>query len=530
VRRLPALAPVALALALAALGPLAPAGATFAPAGRPALAGFSHLAVDEPHGRLFLSQGAAGPVVVTDLSGAITSTLTGLGGATDLVLDPSGATVWVALPGSSAIAAVNTADLAVTTYPIGGGACPSRLAVVDAHVWTVAQCGASAAELYRLTPGAGTVSDIEPVSAGTLLAGSAQLPGVLVTVRPTDVGGTLEELDVTASPGQAPTVLASNDQLDSLPLQIAVSADGQRVVTSRGFVYRSSDLSLGRDRGDPGVDTALAVRADGQVAYGDLHTVHGFRLPGGTPTVDVDLTPAQLRPDGLGYGAHDVYVVTSDATGFGVTRMALRLPTAFHVALGARRVRYGHAVDVSVIAAAAPARAAIDLYAKPKGSPRRLVAHGLLDAGLRLDTSYVVKADETLIATFAGDPDWAPWSAQASVTVRPDVTMALSGELKVSHGRYVYRAGSHVHAVATALPHDTVGCVRVRLQVKESGRWRPYAPADCLRVSTKGRARVSLGHTAPLRGVDARVSAWLFDHPDDVAMAHTPWTALTFVR
>jgi hypothetical protein len=26
------------------------------------------------------------------------------------------------------------------------------------------------------------------------------------------------------------------------------------------------------------------------------------------------------------------------------------------------------------------------------------------------------------------------------------------------------------------------------------------------------------------------VSAWLFDHPDDVAMAHTPWTALTFVR
>ena len=99
----------------------------------------------------------------------------------------------------------------------------------------------------------------------------------------------------------------------------------------------------------------------------------------------------------------------------------------------------------------------------------------------------------------------------------------------MSQGRYVYRAGSRVHVVATALPHDAKGCVRVRLQVKQSGHWRPYAPADCVPLSAKGKVKVSLGHTAPLRGVDARVSSWLFDHPDDVAEAHTPWTALTFV-
>jgi hypothetical protein len=529
VRRLPAAAP-ALALLAAALAPVAPARATFVPAGRPALTGFSHLVADEGHGHLFFSQGPAGAVVVTDLSGATVSTLTSLAGATDLVLDPTGGTVWVALPAGSAVAAVDTADLTVTTYPIDTGTCPSRLAVVDAHVWTVAQCGTSAAELYRLTPGTGTVADIGAIATGTVVAGSPQLPGVLVTARPTDVGGTLEELDVTASPGAPPTLLASNDQLDSMPLQVAVSADGQRVVTSRGFVYRSSDLSLGRDRGDPAVDTALAVRADGQIAYGDLHTVHGFRLPGGSPMVDVTLSPAQVLPHGLGYGAHDVYVVTSDDTGFGVTPVTLRLPTTFHVALDAPRVRYGQAVGVSVIAAAAPAQAPIHLYAKRKGSPRRLVAQGSLDAGLRFDTSYVVKADETLTATFAGDADWAPWSAEASVSVRPVVSMALSGELEVTHGGYVYRAGSHVHVVATALPRATKGCVRVRLQVKQSGHWRPYAPADCVPVSAKGKARVSLGHTAPLRGVAARVSAWLFDHPDDVAMAHTPWTALTFVR
>lgn len=528
-RRLSAAAS-ALALLLATAALLAPAQASFVPAGRPALTAFSHVVADEAHGHLFFSQGQAGAVVVTDLTGATVSSLASLTGGTDLVLDPTGATVWVALPAASAVAAVDTADLAVTTYPIGGGSCPSRLAVVDAHVWTVAQCGPSTAELYRLTPGAGTVSDIGAIAPGTVVAGSPQLPGLLVTARPTDVGGTLEELDVTASPGQVPTLLASNDQLDSMPLQIAVSADGQRVVTSRGFVYRSSDLSLGRDRGDPAVETALAVRADGQIAYGDLHTVHGFRLPGGSPMVDVRLSTAKVLRYGLGYGAHDVYVVTSDDTGFGVTPVALRLPTAFHVAVDARRVRYGQAVGVSVIAPAAPVQAPINLYAKRKGSPRRLVAQGRLDAGLRFDTSYVVKADVTLTATFAGDADWAPWSAEASVSVRPVVSMALSGELRVTHGRYVYRAGSHVHVLATALPHATKGCVRVRLQVKESGHWRPYAPADCLPVSARGRAKVSLGHTAPLRGVEARVSAWLFDHPDDVAMAHTPWTALTFVR
>lgn len=526
-RRLPALA---VALALLALAAPGPARATFVPAGRPALAGFSHLVADEAHGHLFFSQGPAGPVVVTDLSGATVSTLTALTGATDLVLDPSGSTVWVALPTGSAVAAVDTADLSVTPYPLAAGTCPSLLAVVDANVWTVAQCGTSTAELVRLTPGTGTVSDIGSIAAGTVVAGSPQLPGVLVTARPTDVGATLEELDVGASPGQPPSLLASNDQLDSMPLQIAVSADGQRVVTSRGFVYRSSDLSLGRDRGDPAVERALAVRADGQVAYGDLHVVHGFRLPGGSPMVDVRLSPAQMLPFGLGYGAHDVYVVTADDTGLGVTAVALRLPTAFHVAVDSPRVRYGHAVGVAVIASAAPVQAPINLYAKRKGSPRRLVAQGRLDAGLRFDTSYVVKGGATLTATFAGDADWAPWSAAASVSVRPVVSMALSGELRVTRGRFVYRAGSHVHVASTALPRGTKGCVRVRLQVKEFERWRPYAPADCVPVSTKGRATVSLGHTAPLRGVDARVSAWLFDHPDDVAMAHTPWTALTFVR
>lgn len=522
-RRLSVLAP---ALAFVTLLSAVPAHATFVPTGRPALAAFSHVVADEPHGRLFFSQGAAGAVLVTDLTGATVSTLPSLAGATDLVLDPSGATVWVALPTGSAVAAIGTADLSVTTYPIGAGNCPSRLAVVDDHVWTVAQCGTGPAELFRLTPGAGTVSDISAVATGTLVAGSA-LPGVLVTARPTDVGATLEKLDATASP---PAVLASNDQLDSMPLQIAISADGQRVVTSRGFVYRSSDLSLGRDRGDPGVETALAIRADGQIAYGDLHSVHGFRLPGGAPMVDVPLSPAQLLPFGLAYGAHDVFAVTGDATGFGVTAVALRLPTTFHVELGAARVTYGHAVGVSVLASAAPVGAAVDLYAKQKGSAARLVAQGQLDVGLRFDTSYDVKADETLTAVFAGDPDWAPWSASATVSVRPVVSMTLSGELRISHGAYVYRSGSRVHAVATALPHGTRGCVRIQLQVRVSGRWRPYAPADCVPVSARSKVRVSLGHTSPLRGVTARVGASLYDHPDDVAMSRTRWTALTFVR
>jgi hypothetical protein len=526
VRRLP---PLLAAIALL-LGVLAqPAGATFVPAGRPPLSAFSHLVVDEAHSHLFFSQGTS-TVVVTDLSGDALSSLGSLAGSTDLLMDPSGGTVWVALSTGAGVAAIDTGDLSVTTYPLGAGTCPSRLAVVDAHVWVVSQCGLDAAELYRLTPGAGTVSDVGAIAPGAVVAGSPQLPGVLVTAYPTDVGATAQELDVTATPGQAPTVLAENDGLGSPPVQIAVSADGTKVVTSRGVVLRSEDLSLGHDRGDPTVETGLAVRSDGQVAYADLQVVHGFRLPGGTTLVDVGVSPAQVLPFGIGYGAHDVYVVTSDDTGFGVTPVALRLPPLFDIDVDATHVRYGGTVGVSVVAQKAPAQAPIDLYARPKGGPTQLVAQGQLDADLQFHTSYVVKADETLTASFAGNADWAPFSDDALVAVRPVMSMSLSGELRISHGVYVYRAGSRIHAAMAILPRDTGGCVRVRLQEREAGHWRPYESTECTPVSAKGRATAVLGHTGSLVGADLRVSARLFDHPRDVPEAHTRWTGVTVVR
>ena len=93
--------------------------------------------------RVFVSGGrTATQVVVTDAAGAITGTLDGLSGPTDLQLSNDRKTLYVAEPTADRIVAFDTGSLTQSaSYSTGAGTCPSTLAFTGRFVWFGYSCG-----------------------------------------------------------------------------------------------------------------------------------------------------------------------------------------------------------------------------------------------------------------------------------------------------------------------------------------------------------------------------------------------------
>jgi hypothetical protein len=87
--------------------------------------------------RVFVSGGRSSTqIVVTNATGAITGTIDGLPGPTDLQLSNDRKTLYVALPTANEVAAYDTGTLiASARYSTGDGACPSSLAFTGRFVW-----------------------------------------------------------------------------------------------------------------------------------------------------------------------------------------------------------------------------------------------------------------------------------------------------------------------------------------------------------------------------------------------------------
>jgi DNA-binding beta-propeller fold protein YncE len=86
--------------------------------------------------QVFLSDPGAGEIVVTDYSGTVEKTLTGLSGVTGLALNADSSVLYAAVKGSDQIAAVDTAtDTVATTYSLDGADAPVSVDVVGGIVW-----------------------------------------------------------------------------------------------------------------------------------------------------------------------------------------------------------------------------------------------------------------------------------------------------------------------------------------------------------------------------------------------------------
>ena len=125
------------------------------------LAGYGDILADEARGQVFVSQGAKGGVVVTDLQGQVVTTIDSLVGAFDLELTPSGESVVVGLRDDHKVATIDTSTFEVEEWSVGT-ACPDTVgAASDDMIWFGSVCGSSLyggmAGLHRAD---GTITDV----------------------------------------------------------------------------------------------------------------------------------------------------------------------------------------------------------------------------------------------------------------------------------------------------------------------------------------------------------------------------------
>jgi hypothetical protein len=252
------------------------------------------MVVDGAHQRVYVSDPTGGKIVVTDYSGTVKATLTGLSGVTGLALSADSGQLYAAVKGGNRIVSVATSTYTQTaSYPVG--AAPGDLEVVDGRIWFA----------HGTDFGSLDTSGPEPVvhlaqrgdvgfsgAFGMFLASDPAVPGVLVAGN----GGALAVYDVSAD-GAA---LRVKGAMDTAVKQLDLTPDGKRVLTSWGTPqngyglgsYATNDLTEQPGYPIDAYPNAVRVAPDGSVAGGSFSwyepDVHVHRPGDRTPVREYD--------------------------------------------------------------------------------------------------------------------------------------------------------------------------------------------------------------------------------------------------
>ncbi|MFJ6541754.1 Ig-like domain repeat protein [Streptomyces sp. NPDC091385] len=228
------------------------------------------MVVDGAHQRVYVSDPSGGKIVVTDYSGTVKATLTGLSGVTGLALSADSGQVYAAVKNSDRIIAVDTGTYAQTaSYPVGDA--PSDLEVVDGRIWFSQNTDFGSLDVSGAEPVVHLAQrgDVGFYGGSTFLAADPSVPGVLVAGS----GSDLAVYDVTADGA----TLRAKGQMDSGVKQLDLTPDGRQVLTSWGSgggysigAYSTTDLTQQTGYPDDAYPNAVRVAPDGTVAAGSF--------------------------------------------------------------------------------------------------------------------------------------------------------------------------------------------------------------------------------------------------------------------
>ncbi|MER5359583.1 Ig-like domain repeat protein [Streptomyces sp. NPDC002785] len=235
--------------------------------------------VDGLHQRLYFSDRSQGKIVVTDYTGKVVTTLTGLAQVRDLELSPDSGTLYAAVHGADKIVAIDTVTFTQTAeYPTGDKTIPSRLAYADGKLWfgygDQWDSGLGSVDLSAETPtvtldlaaGHDFASPPElyadPDNPGTLLALDAHISSAPIIVY--DISSGTPVIRVSAKKGgfYKDAALTPDGQ------NVVVAGPGNRALTE----YRLSDLEQVRTYPVPDEPETVSVAPDGTVAATVLDT------------------------------------------------------------------------------------------------------------------------------------------------------------------------------------------------------------------------------------------------------------------
>ncbi|MDT7846935.1 WD40 repeat domain-containing protein [Streptomyces justiciae] len=235
--------------------------------------------VDGTHQRVFISDPSTNQIAVTDGTGAVIGTLTGLPQVRDLTLSPDDGTLYAAVYGADKIVAFDTATLAQTAeYATGTGTIPSRLAYADGKLWFGygdqwdSDLGVVdlTAETPTVTLGLAVGHDFATPPA---LYADPDNPGTLLALDTGISSGPIVVYDISSG---TPVLKVTEDK-GGFYKDAALTPDGQNVVVAgpgtRALTeYRLSDLAEVRTYPVPSNPLTVSVAPDGTVAATVLDT------------------------------------------------------------------------------------------------------------------------------------------------------------------------------------------------------------------------------------------------------------------
>ncbi|MGW7264913.1 Ig-like domain repeat protein [Streptomyces sp. NPDC054842] len=238
-----------------------------------ALEDATEMVVDGSHGRVFVSDRSTDRIAVTDGTGALIGTLTGLPQVRGLTLSPDESTLYAAVYGADKIVAFDTATLTQTAeYATGDKTIPSQLAYADGRLWfgygDQWDSGLGMVDLTAETPTVTLDMAVghdfssppelyaDPDNPGTLLALDAGISSGPIVVY--DISSGTPVLRVTADKGG----FYHDAALTPDGRNVVVAGPGTRALTE----YRLSDLAEVRTYPVASEPQTVSVAQDGTVA------------------------------------------------------------------------------------------------------------------------------------------------------------------------------------------------------------------------------------------------------------------------
>ncbi|MET8991765.1 hypothetical protein ABZW49_40480 [Nonomuraea wenchangensis] len=463
-------------------------------------------------------------IIVTNTSGTVTGTVTGLSGVSGLALAAHDTRLYAALRGSNEVAEIDTSDLTIirrmslSTYP-----CPSTLAVSGTRLWVGHGCGNSwqggvvGLDLTAETPTPATFGRRHYAAPALAAAGDTLVVGE-TAIGPAD----LLVYDIS---GAAPSLKGEIDghtwYLDNLH-EIALTSDGSSALTAGGAPYHfarydTTTLSRTSVYGDQSLDgypASVAISAsDSYIAGGrrsgtDL-TVYDATT--GSIVLSADNSAGDLVAGSIAFSGADVYaLVLSSAnrlhlwrlTGVALPASTLTMKAPSQVLTGAPVIVHG---QLTLADGTAPGVQPLTVTRHlPDGTSTRLedVTTTADGAFTFADTSPGV-GPVTYTVLWDGDARARGSSTSITVTIKYRSSLTLTGPRRGITGKAVRLRGMLVVGGQQPTPGATL---KVWRSVTAGDDTASTTPLPAVAVSDDGSYRFT--DTPATAGTYAYIVQW----------------------
>lgn len=505
------------------------------------IAGFSDILVDQAHGHVFITGGTgSSSIVVTNLDGAIQTSIPNAYGAAQMLLSQDGTKVYVGLTQADGVGVIDTTTLAMTKVSTGATTCPYDVAETAGRIWYSYSCTGSGGVGYISTSDNSVHAGIRNEFGRMTLESSPNLPGEVVLARVGTSPGQIYIATVTEGEGGAVT-LPTRVQVEVDARDLAITPDGSRIVTTEMApyehpVYLTADLSADGSYATDAYPNAVAIRADGMVAAGIDGDPDIWLYQAGSRELFRSYTfsspSMRVAEGGLAFGSTRLYAIEqtgywSDAT-YRLRVITPRGKSTVTIKASAATYSFGATAKATVHLTSTSPNRQVSVYATPYGGTEKLIRTANVDAGGNLTASTAVTRRTTFRVAYAGDANVDPSTASTTAAVRAKVTPAMKNYFGRSGSYYLYHPAKVAALVGTVAPNHGGDCLYFKAQYYGGGAWRYLGGTGCVHMTSTSRAAGLLDSNG-LVGVKVRMRAEWRGNTENAAK-NSAWRYLKFVR